>query len=318
MEIYRLQDSLTVELTIGNGSRFGGGHKVYCPDYGSFKFFYDWVIVHNLCKLSISMAPKEFQGKLKTYEICCGGMNCENSFETVTFGPKNLVHYIKDNEPKLLTTTDIIIDITVCIKDVTPVPEDIVLSSEVNVPSKDQFVDDFSRLLLKEDTMDVTFKFGSTKIKAHKFILSARSPVFETMFNTKMKESATNVIIMEDVTPDAFKLFLSFIYSNHYETNNKFDDELLYLGDKYDVTDLKTIASQKIWDNMNVNNAIETLIHFDRHGISQLKTKAAAFIAKNKNAAYTVAQRKNLQQTCPNLAELIDGIIDVIASVSLN
>ena len=44
-------------------------------------------------------------------------------------------------------------------------------------------------------------------IKAHKFILASRSPVFEAMFFGPMKET-NKVIKLEDISSEAFKAFL--------------------------------------------------------------------------------------------------------------
>lgn len=280
METYHLSDTCYTMI----------GSKSFIPNHGSFTFNFHWI-------KSLSSAPI-FKADVipkvivfpKTVKIECQG-------EYPYFEPK-LITFTQQNPCVTFVSTHVAnnsISMIVIITEISPAW---------------RLIDDLSRLMFKEDTMDVSFKFGSTEIKAHKLILSARSLVFEKMFESDMKEKKTNVIEIEDATVDAFKSFLRFIYSNQYESSPEFNHELLYLGDKYDVFDLKAIAAMKMWDNIKVDNAIEIMIQFDLFGMSHLfKEKTAAFIAKNKDVAYTEVQRQTLQRTNRYLSEFIDGFI---------
>ncbi|KAK3608668.1 hypothetical protein CHS0354_015702 [Potamilus streckersoni] len=52
------------------------------------------------------------------------------------------------------------------------------------------------------------------EIKGHRVILAARSPVFEAMFYRQME---SNKVVIEDASPESFKLFLSL---SHNSTNH--------------------------------------------------------------------------------------------------
>ncbi len=75
---------------------------------------------------------------------------------------------------------------------------------------------------------------------AHRFILSARSPVFDVMLNGAFEEARTGVVRITDVNPDTFALFIKFLYTGLLPI---YDDQqlmknLFELADRYDVVTL--------------------------------------------------------------------------------
>ena len=73
---------------------------------------------------------------------------------------------------------------------------------------------DFLKLLNTEDQSDVTFVVQGESIKTHKNILMARCPYFERMFNSQMKESDDNQVIITDFCPEVFRELLKFLYAS--------------------------------------------------------------------------------------------------------
>lgn len=78
-----------------------------------------------------------------------------------------------------------------------------------------QGIDSF---LNNEKYSDVTFNVGDKIFPGHKLILSAKSPVFNRMLSSDMKEALTNIIVIEDIEPEVFyevlrhAIFYFFIY----------------------------------------------------------------------------------------------------------
>lgn len=64
------------------------------------------------------------------------------------------------------------------------------------------------KMLEDEIMCDVTFVLGndSVKMKAHKYMLASRSPVFYTMFEGSCPE--TGDVIVPDIDAETFKLIL--------------------------------------------------------------------------------------------------------------
>lgn len=84
---------------------------------------------------------------------------------------------------------------------------------------------------------DVEFLVGDKSLGAHRFLLSAVSPVFAAMFQSGMEEALTGKVRIGDVDPGTFKHFLEFLYTGRVETAAK-KEELLAVADKYQVETL--------------------------------------------------------------------------------
>lgn len=92
-------------------------------------------------------------------------------------------------------------------------------------------------LLHTEAYSDVVFSLDGTLLKAHKAILSARSPVFAQMFSpesttTEVKEGK---VILENVPKEAFSQFLLYLYGGVIPAHELVTPDLLVLADKVSV-----------------------------------------------------------------------------------
>lgn len=72
---------------------------------------------------------------------------------------------------------------------------------------------DFASMLHNSILSDVTLKAGTEEFKAHKALLSARSPVFARMFDSEMKEKETNTVEIEDIEAQTLQELLNYIYT---------------------------------------------------------------------------------------------------------
>lgn len=103
------------------------------------------------------------------------------------------------------------------------------LSEEFGIPPDVRF-------LFQEDG-----SFDAKEVKAHKLILSLASDVFKREFYGSMSDSGDGILIV-DVGQEVFLAMVKFIYnkSMHWSSYSFiFLAELYYLGDKYDIQDLK-------------------------------------------------------------------------------
>jgi len=67
------------------------------------------------------------------------------------------------------------------------------------------------------------------------FVLEARSPVFQRMFATEMKEAKDNVVEISDIGEEPMKAFLSYIYTGKLGVQDKSAEtfkDLVYAADK--------------------------------------------------------------------------------------
>ena len=69
-------------------------------------------------------------------------------------------------------------------------------------------------MFLSGDLADVTIQLESGELRAHRLILSARSPVFKAMLQHEMNEKVTGVIEMDDVAIEVMQECLTFMYTD--------------------------------------------------------------------------------------------------------
>ena len=107
----------------------------------------------------------------------------------------------------------------------------------------------------KEAFSDVTVILdGNRKIRAHKLLLM-RTPYFQAMFGSEMKESKTNTVALENVPYDAFLLVLQYLYTDECDVPLNSAMELFEVADRFGIDRLKLMCEQTIIANINIANA---------------------------------------------------------------
>jgi len=192
----------------------------------------------------------------------------------------------------------------------------------------------FDRMLLLEEGADCTvvvgllscdFVFQKTEdnwselqvkdrsFKAHRLILSARSPVFAAMLcpSTGFDEAAKGQLIIEDTTPEAVKEMLQYIYTGKVDwpSDTKhlptLQEAVLKLADKYALLDLKAHVEGLLADAIDS----ESFFHFvhlaDDHSCEGLKKACALYFAGNRAAIVQKAEWKRLRGERSELAALL-------------
>ena len=108
---------------------------------------------------------------------------------------------------------------------------------------------------------DVRFVFGvdddedTITVLAHKFVLSLGSEVFKRQFYGPMKESNSDISIV-DADPEVFSLFISCFYKD-VEISDKsvsYLIELFYIAEKYDVTEMKEAVVETLTGDPNAED----------------------------------------------------------------
>lgn len=73
---------------------------------------------------------------------------------------------------------------------------------------------DFASLLESGHNADVTFKVEDDTMPAHKIVLTTRSPMFQGMLNSGMREGSEGIVAVEGVRAPVFKALLHFVYTD--------------------------------------------------------------------------------------------------------
>ncbi|XP_052810905.1 BTB/POZ domain-containing protein 6-like isoform X2 [Mya arenaria] len=170
-----------------------------------------------------------------------------------------------------------------------------------------QYSDDFAetnlQLLETQILSDIAFSFegGKEFVRAHKNILSSRSPVFYTMFCGSLQESSAEIEI-PDVDAITFKQFLRYLYTKSCDVNADSVMHLIYLSKKYDVPALQNACRDFLKEGFNVENVCTILgqaLHFQK---DDLQRDCLKFIS-NKTAK--VLKSASFMSLPPSTVELI-------------
>lgn len=108
---------------------------------------------------------------------------------------------------------------------------------------------------------DLEIIIGNQKIKCHKAILVYRSPVFQRMFQSNMKENLENKLTIEDADEATILDFLWHLYEPTSRMDeSKLTTELLKVANKYLVTSLMQKFEENSREIINKDNAIDFAI----------------------------------------------------------
>lgn len=128
---------------------------------------------------------------------------------------------------------------------------------------------------------DVTINAFDGSVGAHRAILAARSPVFESMFAHDLKEKESSIIDIEDMSIDVCKAVLSYIYG--CLGPDEFLEHrlaLLRAADKYDMADLKDACEESLVDDINCRNVLERLQNAFLYQLPRLKRGCLKYLVE--------------------------------------
>lgn len=177
---------------------------------------------------------------------------------------------------------------------------------------------DLRRMYADQKNCDVSFQIGTSTTRAHKLILCARSPVFEAMFDSSMKEATSNSIDIEDFDFDTIDRMLAFLYSDSVARDLGFESLLrLYkAADKYQVASLKKKCLALLGPRMCVENFCKVLVIADMHQDKRLKTMVEDFISSNLQDVMKLPTWRELMESDFKLA--LDTLHQVMSRTSRN
>jgi len=176
--------------------------------------------------------------------------------------------------------------------------------------AKSSWSADFENLFTSQIGSDVCFIIASQEIKAHKAILSARSPVFAAMFNSDMKEKGLERVNISDISPDNFNEFLRFIYTDRVQLTEGNAEHLLAAADKYLLPSLKWKCEEYLIKYLTTENCIELFRMADLHSALNLKKMTQEFFGLHLIEVRKTDSWKALREYHADIA--LDVIEDIL------
>jgi len=152
---------------------------------------------------------------------------------------------------------------------------------DTSVHHKKLFKDVNHIFLNKKNGYDVILKCGDQEFYCHKFMLSARSPVFEAMFFSDMVENKSGTVNVEDVDPDVMIEVLQYIYTGCSLNIDKHAKAILGASEKYLIEQLKGCCEDHLSGILDVENCVELLLLGERNNAKDLKKAALVFLTDN-------------------------------------
>ncbi|GJX77813.1 SKP1/BTB/POZ domain-containing protein [Tanacetum coccineum] len=129
---------------------------------------------------------------------------------------------------------------------------------------------------------DITILASNGSIGAHREVLEARSPVFDSMFIHDFKEKYFSSISIPDISLTVCQAFLEYLYSNNIQYQDFFIHrlDLLKVADKYDVIDMKDVCHESLIDDIDSKNMLERLQTAFMYRLPRLKVSCIEYLVK--------------------------------------
>ena len=163
-------------------------------------------------------------------------------------------------------------------------------------------IGDLSHLFPNHASSDVCFVIGGQETRAHKLILSARSPVFAAMFSTEMKESTENRAEIRDISSDVFEALVRFIYTDQVEFTEIDTKDLLVAANRYMIPLLKARCEEQLSGSLSIENCAEMWMLADIHDAPFLKKATEIFFRSRFTEVLKTEGWKNLAQSRSDVA----------------
>lgn len=117
--------------------------------------------------------------------------------------------------------------------------------------------------------------------RAHRAIVCSRCEYFRRALLSGMKEDIDRKIVVQDTSPVIFRRFLLYLYGAPIDKTVSADQicELMLLGDRYSLEELKDICEQILKAQIDEESVICLLSIADRFNANTLKSNCLAFIS---------------------------------------
>uniref|UniRef100_A0AC35EVA8 BTB domain-containing protein n=1 Tax=Panagrolaimus sp. PS1159 TaxID=55785 RepID=A0AC35EVA8_9BILA len=136
------------------------------------------------------------------------------------------------------------------------------------------------KLWKTDDHKDFTIVVGKNEIKVHKLILGTSSAVFSAMFNSNMKESMENKVVITDFSFKTVETAMKIIYNCNCVTTLTMDDSmsLLQFFDKYDLPSLKGKFEELLIGQITSSTVCRLINHSILTNALKLKENCMTFL----------------------------------------
>lgn len=167
--------------------------------------------------------------------------------------------------------------------------------------SKYTLSENFGSLFTNQNYSDVVLSVKGKKYHVHKYILAARSAVFDAMFKHNMIEKESSCIEITDMDEKVAEEMLRYIYTDKFNNAYELAEALFVAADKYDLRGLKLECEEILFKNLTVEDATKVLIMADMYAANELKSNTISFIVANSKEVVETATWNDMVVSHPKL-----------------
>ncbi|ONI34565.1 hypothetical protein PRUPE_1G487700 [Prunus persica] len=138
-------------------------------------------------------------------------------------------------------------------------------------------------------------------VPAHKAVLVSRSPVFRAMLENEMEESLSGTIKIGDVSYDALRTFVNYLYTAEVCLDEDMACDLLILAEKYQVQHLKDYCEKFLVSKLNWDNSVMNYTFAHQHNAKHIIDAALTLITDNMDKLTTREEYVELVEKDPRL-----------------
>lgn len=138
----------------------------------------------------------------------------------------------------------------------------------------------FLKTMLDDDVYkDVEIIVGDQTLMAHKAVIAARSKIFHAKLAQEyIEKRSDNVITVDGFSPDVFKAFLKYIYTDEIENLEKLAGDLVELAVQFDIQCLRRKCELYLCQTLDESKAVDALIKANLNDLQMLKKRALTLI----------------------------------------
>ncbi|KAF4399269.1 hypothetical protein G4B88_022352 [Cannabis sativa] len=133
------------------------------------------------------------------------------------------------------------------------------------------------------------------------FITASRSPVFRAMLENEMEESRSGTIKINDVSYEALRAFVNYLYTAEADFNEHMAYSLLVLAEKYQVNHLKICCERFLISTLNWDNLIGSYAFAHQHNAKLVLEASLSMITENMDKLTKREEFLELKEKDPHL-----------------
>ena len=141
--------------------------------------------------------------------------------------------------------------------------------------------------------------------RVQKAILVSRSEVFSVMFSNQFSENENNTLHITDMSPQALREMLRFLYTDKMLNANLYAKELLMAANKYNIPRMQLLAEEALCSNLSDETVLEVARFASLHNGNVAKNFAINCIVSNFS---TIIKREEWRTFVKDNLDLIHEI----------